>query len=198
MGSGSNQHSHSPLLYGAFQLTPLHFQTPLLGFWPRGSARVHPEMCNRWFSRRRQWSLLSLFAFPFCISLTLTQTHNSDPVIWLRLQTLWQRKKPRKPLCPLLLVWWCLHYVFAQCVSLLMKLKFSLFLLHPAPCFQKNSKTSWRKISLFHFSVLSIRIGLLTRGSKNTYGSLAFPLSPSGQRSSVGGLCICVYSTRKL
>ncbi|CAM4625461.1 unnamed protein product [Leuciscus chuanchicus] len=47
MGSGSNQHSHSPLLYGAFQLTPLHFQTPLLGFWPRGSARVHPEMWQR-------------------------------------------------------------------------------------------------------------------------------------------------------
>lgn len=107
-----------------------------------------------------------------------------------------KEKNPRKPLCPLLLVWWCLHYVFAQCVSLLMKLIFSLFFLHPAPCFQKNSKTSWRKISLFHFSVLSIRIGLLTGGSKNTHGSLAFPLSPSGQK--VVWRAVCVQYTQAI
>lgn len=180
MGSGSNQHSHSPLLYGAFQLTLLHFQTPLLGFWPRGSAWVHPEMCNQWFSRRRQWSFLSLYAFPFCVSLTLTHTHNSDPVIWPRLQTLWQRKKPRKPLCPLPRVWWCLHYLFAQCVSLLMELKLSLFLLHPASRFQQNLLKKNLPLSIFF--MLSIRIGLLSGGSKNTHGGLAFPLSPSGHR----------------
>ncbi len=72
-----------------------------------------------------------------------------------------------------------------------MELKLSLFLLQsyssfPAELVEEKSP------SFSFFFMLSIRIGLLSGGPKNTHGGLAFPLSPSGHRRLWRAVCVCV------